>query len=81
MGRNTTLMETHSEELLHRGVESAADTWQVFSGQKGWGAADVDRFFCHQVGSAHAKLLFDTLGLDSRKNFETLRTLGNVGSV
>ena len=33
------------------------------------------------MGSAHAKLLFDTLSLDSTKNFETLARLGNVGSV
>jgi len=33
------------------------------------------------VGSAHARLLFDTLRLDQEKNFETLEFLGNVGSV
>ncbi|HIP83316.1 MAG TPA: 3-oxoacyl-ACP synthase III, partial [Desulfocapsa sulfexigens] len=31
--------------------------------------------------TAHARLLFDTLGIDLEKNFETLQTLGNVGSV
>lgn len=77
----TTLMETNSEELLHRGVETAEITWKKFSSNAGWNMADVDRFFCHQVGSAHAKLLFDKLELDSEKNFETLETLGNVGSV
>ncbi len=80
-GGNTTLMETDSEELLHRGVETAGLTWQEFSGRPGWGAADIDGFFCHQVGTAHARLLFDTLGLDINKNFETLATFGNVGSV
>lgn len=80
-GENTTLMATNSEELLHRGVETAQMTWNNFSTKVGWGAENIDRFFCHQVGSAHAKLLFDKLGLESRKNFETLATLGNVGSV
>ena len=80
-GENTVLMATNSEELLHRGVETAQMTWDTFSAQPGWRAADIDRFFCHQVGSAHAKLLFERLGLDPEKNFETLAILGNVGSV
>jgi len=80
-GAKTTLMATNSEELLHRGVETAEMTWKRFSTKSGWQAKDIDRFFCHQVGSAHAKLLFERLGLDPQKNFETLATLGNVGSV
>lgn len=80
-GLGTTLMATNSEELLHRGVETAELTWRIFSGRPGWQAVDIDRFFCHQVGSAHAKLLFERLGLAPEKNFETLHVLGNVGSV
>lgn len=80
-GGNTVLMATNSEELLHRGVETALATWERFSGKSGWRAGDIDRFFCHQVGSAHAKLLFEKLGLPPEKNFETLQILGNVGSV
>lgn len=80
-GGSTTLMATNSEELLHRGVETAQMTWEIFSRKAGWRAGDVDRFFCHQVGSAHAKLLFERLGLQAEKNFETLDILGNVGSV
>lgn len=78
---NTTLMETDSEELLHRGVETAHATWKLFSQKPGWGADEIDGFFCHQVGTAHARLLFDTLGLDLDKNYETLASFGNVGSV
>jgi 3-oxoacyl-[acyl-carrier-protein] synthase-3 len=78
---NTTLMATNSEELLHRGVETAQLTWQRFSRLPGWQGEDIDRFFCHQVGSAHARLLFTSLGLNPEKNFETLASLGNVGSV
>lgn len=80
-GANTTLMATNSEELLHRGVETALSTWQQFSSKAGWKKDDIDKFFCHQVGSAHAKLLFETLGLNPEKNFETLQKMGNVGSV
>lgn len=76
-----TLMQTNSEELLHRGVETALQTWNVFSSKDGWSGNEIDKFFCHQVGSAHAKLLFDKLELNSSKNFETLAELGNVGSV
>ena len=36
--------------------------------------------FCHQVGTAHRKLLFETLELDSEKDFPTLEFLGNTGS-
>ena len=80
-GGNTVLMATNSEELLHRGVETAAATWAKFSSKAGWREQDIDNFFCHQVGSAHAKLLFEKLGLPPEKNFETLQILGNVGSV
>lgn len=80
-GGTTTLMNTFSEELLHRGVETALMTWQKFSAEPGWQEGNIDRFFCHQVGSAHARLLFDSLGLESDKNFEILTNWGNVGSV
>jgi 3-oxoacyl-[acyl-carrier-protein] synthase-3 len=80
-GEAITLMNTNSEELLRQGVETARMTWQAFSAKQGWQASEIDRFFCHQVGSAHARLLFDSLGLEAEKNFETLQQLGNVGSV
>ena len=43
--------------------------------------ATVDRAICHQVGSAHRRRLFETLGLDLAKDFSTFETLGNMGSV
>lgn len=76
-----TLMSTDSELLLEKGVETAALCWQDFQAVLGWNAEKVDRFFCHQVGRAHAQLLFERLQLDPEKNFETLPVLGNVGSV
>ncbi|MBW1634743.1 MAG: 3-oxoacyl-ACP synthase III [Deltaproteobacteria bacterium] len=80
-GQNITLMATNSEELLTRGVETALLTWREFSANPGWQGDDIDHFFCHQVGSAHARLLFEQLELAPEKNFATLATLGNVGSV
>lgn len=80
-GASDTLMATDSEELLKRGVETASLVWQDFLAELNWSPGMISRFFCHQVGSAHAKLLFETLGIDPVKNFETLPFMGNVGSV
>ncbi len=77
----TTLMETNSEELLIQGVKTAKQNWLRFSEKPGWQAEAIGCFCCHQVGAAHAKLLFETLSLDVTKNFQTLASLGNVGSV
>ncbi len=83
-GRNAeqgTLMSTDSEVLLEKGIETAHHCWQDFKNELGWQGGDIDRFFCHQVGRAHARLLFERLQLNEQKNFETLPVLGNVGSV
>lgn len=78
---SSTLMATDAEELLKRGIETARETWHDFLGALDWESDDIDVFFCHQVGQAHAKQLFETLRLPAAKNFETLQYLGNVGSV
>ena len=75
------LMSTDSEGLLEKGVETAALCWQDFLSALDWSKESINRFFCHQVGKAHAQLLFNTLALDPARNFETLAMLGNVGSV
>lgn len=80
-GQSVTLMNTLSEELMYKGVETAHSVWQEFSAEPGWSDADLDCYFCHQVGAAHARLLFGQLGLNPQKNFETLPVMGNVGSV
>ncbi|MEN8256708.1 MAG: 3-oxoacyl-ACP synthase III [Thermodesulfobacteriota bacterium] len=80
-GTEGVLMATDSEQLLQEGVDTAALCWQDFLPELNWQKDDIDRFFCHQVGRAHAQLLFETLDLDPAKNFETLPVLGNVGSV
>lgn len=76
-----TLMSTDSEVLLEKGVATAAACWKDFLAKLGWQKESIHRFFCHQVGRAHANLLFSTLGLDPGRNFETLSEFGNVGSV
>ncbi len=75
------LMATDSEELLKRGVETAALTWKDFTTELSWNAEEINHFFNHQVGRAHASLLFETLQLNLEKNFATFPFWGNVGSV
>jgi len=74
-------MQTDSERMLAAGVELAGATWAEFQRETGWGGADLDRIICHQVGSAHRRRLYETLGLDLRKDYSTFATLGNMGSV
>lgn len=80
-GSSGTIMHTDSEELLKCGVETATQVWPNFLAELGWQPEGIDRTFCHQVGSAHARLLMESLHLNPAKNFETLAQLGNVGSV
>ena len=75
-----TLMATDSENLMRRGVETAAENWKAFKRELGWDDDSPDVFCAHQVGSAHRKLLFETLGIDPRKDFPILETWGNSGS-
>jgi 3-oxoacyl-[acyl-carrier-protein] synthase-3 len=74
-------MQTDSERLLDAGVLLAKGTWDDFSAATAWTKDTVDRAICHQVGSAHRRRLFETLGLDIARDFSTFETLGNMGSV
>jgi 3-oxoacyl-[acyl-carrier-protein] synthase III len=74
-------MQTDSEALLEAGVSLARDTWEEFAAATGWTRDAVDRTICHQVGSAHRRRLYETLGLDIAKDHSTFETLGNMGSV
>ncbi|MEX0642034.1 MAG: 3-oxoacyl-ACP synthase III, partial [Pirellulales bacterium] len=75
-----TMMQTDSEELMRRGIAVGAETFGRFLAVSGWEASEIDRTFCHQVGVAHRKLMFDSLGLHPAIDFATLETLGNTGS-
>lgn len=75
-----TIMRTDSEELMRRGIAAGASTFDRFLATTGWEPDDIDRTFCHQVGVAHRKLMFDSLGLNPTIDFATLETLGNTGS-
>ncbi|EDY83313.1 3-Oxoacyl-(acyl-carrier-protein) synthase III C terminal domain protein [Verrucomicrobiia bacterium DG1235] len=73
-------MQTDSEEMLKAGVSLAKNTWDAFKLELGWDESTSDRIVCHQVGAAHQRLLFDTLGLPHEKDFSTYQTFGNTGS-
>lgn len=73
-------MKTDSETLLVEGVKTAQELFPKFLKTVGWCRQDISRFFCHQVGKAHQKLLYDTLEIDFGKDFSTLDFLGNTGS-
>jgi 3-oxoacyl-[acyl-carrier-protein] synthase-3 len=73
-------MQTDSEQLLLAGVALAKRTWEDFSRETGWTASTADRFIGHQVGAQHRRRLFDTLGLDLKRDYSTFETLGNMGS-
>lgn len=75
------LMWTDSEKLMREGVAVARETFDEFLAEMGWTAADIIKTFCHQVGRAHRRLLFETLGLDERIDYSTVEYLGNTGAV
>jgi acyl-CoA:acyl-CoA alkyltransferase len=74
------LMATDSEALMREGVAAAKIAFAAFLEEMHWRPADVQKTFCHQVGRAHHKLVFETLGLDQRMDFSTFEHLGNTGA-
>jgi 3-oxoacyl-[acyl-carrier-protein] synthase-3 len=74
------LMSTDSEALLAGGVAAAEAAFERFARLTGWRAEDIQKTFCHQVGTAHKRLMFETLSLDPAADFSTFETLGNTGS-
>ena len=75
------LMQTDSEQLMREGIATGVDTFTRFMNETEWTPDDIDKTFCHQVGSAHRKLMLESLGLRQERDFATLEWLGNTGSV
>jgi len=75
------LMNTDAETLLRVGVAAAGEAFGEFLDALDWRPADIQKTFCHQVGRAHRKALFEALGLDPAIDFTTLERLGNTGAV
>jgi 3-oxoacyl-[acyl-carrier-protein] synthase-3 len=75
------LMDTDSERLMHEGIGAGAESFDRFLSALGWRSGDIDQSFCHQVGTAHRKLMLGRLGLDDKRDYSTVEWLGNTGSV
>ena len=74
-------METDSEQLMAEGIATGQLTFTDFLETLGWGVEDVDKVFCHQVGTMHRKQMLQSLGVTPEHDFSTLEWLGNTGSV
>ena len=74
-------MRTDSEALLAAGVALAQRCWGRFKQETNWDETTPHRVVTHQVGRRHSMLLFEKLGLDPAKDYQSFDRLGNVGSV
>jgi 3-oxoacyl-[acyl-carrier-protein] synthase-3 len=75
------LMQTDSERLMREGVAVASEAFDHFLAELGWLPEQIDKTFCHQIGVAHRKMMFERLGLNTQIDFSTVEYLGNTGSV
>jgi len=76
----TPLMNTDSERLMQHGVETGVDTMTDFLQASGLTRSQITRTVCHQVGSAHRKMMLDSLGLETEIDYATFPWLGNTGA-
>ena len=74
------LMTTDSETLMREGIETGRLTFQKFCAESGWGIDDINKSFCHQVGTTHRKMMLESLEISLEKDFYTVDWLGNTGS-
>lgn len=74
------LMTTDSEKLMAEGIKTGAACFNRFKETLHWSQNDIDRSICHQVGTAHRKLMLESLNLRPETDFATLEYLGNTGS-
>lgn len=78
---NDTLMNTDSEMLLQCGIDAATITWDKFLASTGITREQISCYCTHQVGTVHRKMLYERLKIDIERDFSTLETFGNTGSV
>ena len=74
------LMQTDSEALLIKGIQTAEAAWPLFLDELNWSPKDIDKCCTHQVGTAHTRMLFDKLDLETTLDYPTFPYLGNCGS-
>ncbi len=82
MGRGgEVFMETDSVGVLTHGTVLGKETYEAFKVDMGIGEGQPDKVICHQVGSAHQKLILESLGISKDKDYATYPYLGNIGTV
>jgi 3-oxoacyl-[acyl-carrier-protein] synthase-3 len=74
------LMETDAEKLMHEGITVGGETFGQLLDELGWTVQNVSKTACHQVGSAHRKMMLEKFGLDPAIDFVTFPWLGNTGA-
>lgn len=74
-------METDSVGVLNHGTKLGIETFEAFKKEMGLNGSQPDKVICHQVGSAHQKLILDSLGITAGKDYATYPYLGNIGTV
>ena len=77
---SSPLMQTDSETLMKEGCKLAGATWEKAKQELSWTKQTPAHIFCHQVGQAQRKLMYETVQLDMQKDFSTLEFMGNTGS-
>ena len=75
------LMQTDSERLLAEGLAAGAATFERFLAEVHWTRDHLHKSICHQVGGTHRRLMLESLGLSSERDYATFPWLGNTGSV
>ena len=66
---------------MREGIATGVVTFAQFLEELGWSPRDIDRSVCHQVGSAHRRMMLGGLDLNPDNDFATFKWLGNTGSV
>jgi 3-oxoacyl-[acyl-carrier-protein] synthase-3 len=79
--RMQPLMTTDSETLMAAGMAVGAESFAKLLDELNWTRDSVSKTFCHQVGTIHRKRMLQELDLSLEKDYPTVETLGNTGSV
>lgn len=74
-------MTTDAVAVMKYGVELGKKTWNALLKELDLTTDRFTRVICHQVGEAHQKLILQSIGVESQKDFSTFPFLGNMGTV
>jgi 3-oxoacyl-[acyl-carrier-protein] synthase-3 len=74
-------MQTDAVGVLKHGVDLGLRTWKVFADWLAAWGGQIDKYICHQVGSAHRDMILKTLNIPPERDFSTYPYLGNMGTV